>query len=178
MIKAMMKSSLGAVALGLLLSSGSWAQAPANAPAGATGLCKDGSYWTGPTKKGACHGHKGVQDWFGTAGAAGAAGATGAAGAANAPGGAAATTGSNAGAESGAGAGAATGGKSAPKSGASSHTAAAPGGGPGQVWVNTSSKVYHCPGDRYYGKTKEGQYMSEAEAKAQGARPDHNKPCE
>jgi hypothetical protein len=54
---------------------------------------------------------------------------------------------------------------------------AAPGGGPGMVWVNTASKVYHCQGDRWYGKTKAGSYMTEAQAKAQGARPDHNKPC-
>ena len=45
---------------------------------------------------------------------------------------------------------------------------AAPGGGGGKVWVNSGSKTYHCEGSKYYGKTKEGEYMAEAAAKAKG----------
>ncbi len=37
-----------------------------------------------------------------------------------------------------------------------------------QVWVNTKSGKYFQPGTRYYGKTKEGKYLSEKDAKAQG----------
>ncbi|HKM46356.1 MAG TPA: hypothetical protein VJX69_02145 [Terriglobales bacterium] len=37
----------------------------------------------------------------------------------------------------------------------------------GKVWVNTDSGVYHKSG-RWYGKTKSGKFMTEAEAKAAG----------
>ena len=36
------------------------------------------------------------------------------------------------------------------------------------VWVNTKSGAYWRPGTRYYGKTKQGKYMSEAAATAAG----------
>ena len=27
-------------------------------------MCKDGTYWTGGTKSGACKGHQGIKDWY------------------------------------------------------------------------------------------------------------------
>ena len=46
-----------------------------------------------------------------------------------------------------------------------------------KVWVNTNSSVYHCPGTRWYGKTKHGEYMSECEAIKKGNRPAYGKAC-
>jgi DNA uptake protein ComE-like DNA-binding protein len=50
----------------------------------------------------------------------------------------------------------------------------APAPGSGMVWVNTDSGVYHKEGTRYYGKTKNGKYMSEADAVKAGYRPAKN----
>jgi hypothetical protein len=44
----------------------------------------------------------------------------------------------------------------------------APGGGHGLVWVNTDSHVYHREGSHFYGTTKKGKYMTEAEAIKEG----------
>src|SRR5215813_12941575 len=138
------------------------AAGPANAPAGTTGLCNDGTYYPGPTKQGACRGHKGVKEWYGTLPAAPAgqpSSNANAAPSANTPKPAATNT-----------------PPTAPTSATPTKSDTAKGGtpaggGPGQVWVNLPNKVYHCPGTRWYGKTKQGEFMSEPEAKAKGSNP-------
>ena len=46
-----------------------------------------------------------------------------------------------------------------------------------QVWVNTNSGVYHCPGSPYYGATRRGKTISERDAAGQGYRAAYGKPC-
>ena len=43
-----------------------------------------------------------------------------------------------------------------------------------EVWVNTRSGIYHYRGSHWYGNTKSGKYMSEAQAKASGYRASRN----
>ena len=146
--------------------------APATAaPAGAIAMCKDGTYFTGTTHKGACRGHKGVKEWLDGAAAAAPA-ARSAPAAAPAPTAAPAAPATPAVAPA---AKAATSKRTPPTP--ASQIAQKPGGGPGLVWVNSGTKVYHCQGDEWYGKTKEGSYMSEAAAKAAGNHGSHGKDC-
>jgi hypothetical protein len=141
------KAFLLTMALGSGLSLAAMAQTPV------TATCKDGTSFSGTSRSGACSGHGGVQTW-------GAAAAT--------PPAATTTTTS------------VTPKPTAPppaSTAAAPAAAPSPGGGPGQVWVNTASKVYHCPGTEWYGKTKKGGYMTEAAAKAAGNHADHGKAC-
>lgn len=168
-MKALLISTLLAASMPLM----ALAAPPADAPAGTTGLCKDGSYYSG-AKKGACRGHKGVKDWYGDAATAAAPAA--AAAPATAPAAkpvAAAPAPAPAPTPATAAAPAKTEKRQPPQPAAT----AAPGGGPGLVWANEKTKVYHCEGDRWYGKTKEGEYMKEADAKAKGFKGSGGKDC-
>jgi Helix-hairpin-helix motif len=60
-----------------------------------------------------------------------------------------------------------------PKPSSSSEASSAPAGPPpsrGMVWVNTETKVFHREGDKWYGNTKHGKYMTEADAVKAGYR--------
>jgi hypothetical protein len=59
----------------------------------------------------------------------------------------------------------------ATRTGGAMNATPAPGGGPGLVWVNTETHVYHKEGTRFYGKTKKGKYLSEADAIKEGDKP-------
>jgi len=178
-----MKALFVAVAFGVGALFG--ASAYAEAPAGAIAQCKDGTYFTGTSHKGACKGHQGVKEWLdktasSTSGAAAASDSTKSKKSKKAK---AADTAAAAATPAAAPAPAPMPAPTKkPPTAASTPTPASQipqkaGGGAGQVWVNSSSKVYHCQGDEWYGKTKEGSYMTEAAAKAAGNHAAHGKEC-
>ena len=138
------------------------AQTHSGTQATITAVCNDGTNWTGASKQGACSGHKGVKTWSGPP-------AGSAASQANTPGNKPATSGAT---------------NVKPDTNVPAKTPspspkekASGAGQPGQVWVNTATNVYHCPGDRFFGKTKQGKFMSEADAKKAGIKPDHGNSC-
>jgi hypothetical protein len=159
-----MKSIVLSVLLaGVLSATAAIAARPADAPSGSMGICKDGTYSFTPEKKGACRGHKGVKQWYDE----------------DTP----ESKPNNERALPSSSTGASATSVTKPMSPAmASHTSGSPtepgaGGGTGRVWANTSTKVYHCLGDKYYGTTKQGNYMSEGDAKARGYHADHGKAC-
>jgi len=71
-----------------------------------------------------------------------------------------------------------TGMASQKQDGAVRNTEAGRAGNPDvRVWVNTSSGVYHCPGTRWYGNTKHGEYMTQRKAQDGGYRPAYDSVC-
>ena len=40
-----------------------------------------------------------------------------------------------------------------------------------RVWVDTAASYYHCPNTAWYGKTKQGVYMTQREAQDRNYRP-------
>ena len=40
-----------------------------------------------------------------------------------------------------------------------------------RVWVDTAAGYYHCPNTNWYGKTKQGVYMTQREAQDKAYRP-------
>ncbi|HLX31033.1 MAG TPA: DUF3761 domain-containing protein [Casimicrobiaceae bacterium] len=159
-----------AVALGVAAAPLAFAQAPAGAPAGSTGQCKDNTYTSAPSKRGACRGHKGVKEWYASEKAEGAKGT-------ESKGGESMSKSNESMSKSNESMSQMPAMKSSNKMTTAARTEPAPGGGAGKVWVNTATHVYHCAGTTWYGKTKQGEYMTEAEAKAQGAHADHGKAC-
>lgn len=144
----------------------------------ATGLCKDGTPYTGKSKRGACRGHGGVKEWYGKKSAATTATPATSAGTpataspeptpATEP---ALVTPASSPASTPA---------VAPKAQPNTSQKAAiqmPPAGSDKVWVNTHSKIYHCEGSKFYGKTKNGEFMTEADAQAKGYIANHKKLC-
>ena len=61
--------------------------------------------------------------------------------------------------------------KSSTKKAAASTTNPSNAAHKGMVWASPKTKIYHREGDQWYGKSKGGKYMTEADAIKAGYRP-------
>jgi hypothetical protein len=48
---------------------------------------------------------------------------------------------------------------------------------PARVWALRSTKVYHCPKSRWYGKGKDGTILDECQAIKEGFKPAFGRGC-
>jgi hypothetical protein len=46
-----------------------------------------------------------------------------------------------------------------------------------RVWVNTESRIYHCPGTQWYGRTRKGEYMTQGKALEAGYKAAYGHQC-
>jgi hypothetical protein len=134
---------------------------PIGAPAGATGQCNDGTWAASTSRSEACRDHQGVKTWYLEKSPTKTPAQTmmplqtfpnprpG-----QMPNAATPTVGSQ------------TGNRPTLPGGLSP----TPARETGKVWVDPESKVYYCRGDRQYGSTSNGEYMSEVDAVAKGNR--------
>ena len=164
-----MKMQIITTTLALAIAGAAHAQTPAGAPAGATAQCRDGTWSSQVRRDAACADHNGVRTWYGASDSP-----------TNTPAPAmmppqtfpkstpqtmpnaqTPTTGTQMGSRP-----TLPGGMSRPS-----------GGGSGRVWVDRSSRTYVCDGERGYGTSSGGSYMSEADAAAQGNRAANGASC-
>lgn len=161
---------------------------PADAPAGTTAICRDGSFFFGQSKSGACKTHGGVKTWYRVPDASAKGASTDSARAPSSPNPIVAARSiaesanappSTSTAPSRASVEAANASAQAvkPPANIAADQDPAPGGGSGLVWASDGSEVYRCEGDRLYGRTNSGKYMSERDAKSKGLKSQSGKAC-
>jgi hypothetical protein len=46
-----------------------------------------------------------------------------------------------------------------------------------KVWVNPRSRIYHCPGSKWFGVGRQGHYSTESTARRLGYRPAFHRAC-
>jgi hypothetical protein len=47
-----------------------------------------------------------------------------------------------------------------------------------EVWVNLKTRIYHCPGTRWYKKTADGTLLKQRQAQLKGYQPASHEVCE